>query len=183
MEYINRKIPIILEGATGTSKSFSAEIICDLIDKVKNEGNEKINKKGKNVIKFNMSSEISIPDLFGRYVGSKNSIAGIKMKNGPFLDAYKNGKYIILDEINLATKEVIQCIEQALDSEYLSIDIPGKPLIKPIKKHKDFVIIATENPNNDLYAQKRQDLGKEFLSHFQFIYFPIISKSELINIS
>ncbi len=45
MEYINRKIPIILEGTTGTSKSFSAENIYDLIDKEKNEGDKKINKK------------------------------------------------------------------------------------------------------------------------------------------
>ena len=47
MEYINRKIPILLEGPTETSKSFSAEIICDLIVKEKNEENKKINKNGK----------------------------------------------------------------------------------------------------------------------------------------
>ena len=46
MEYINRKIPIILEGTTGTSKSFSAENI--YLDKEKNEGDKKINKKREN---------------------------------------------------------------------------------------------------------------------------------------
>ena len=33
-----------------------------------------------------MSSETFIPDLFGRFFGSKYSIAGMKMNDGSFLD-------------------------------------------------------------------------------------------------
>ena len=45
------------------------------------------------------------------------------MQDGPFIDAYKNGKILILDEINLASKTVLECIEAALDNDFLSIDM------------------------------------------------------------
>ena len=47
------------------------------------------------------------------------------MQDGPFIDAYKNGKILILDEINLASKSVLECIEVPLDNDFLSIDKPG----------------------------------------------------------
>ena len=55
------------------------------------------------------------------------------MQDGPFIDAYKNGKILILDEINFASKSVLECIEAALNNDFLSIDMPGKPLIKNAK--------------------------------------------------
>ena len=52
------------------------------------------------------------------------------MKDGPFIDAYKNGRILILDESNLASKTVLQCIGEAIDNNFLSIDISGRPLKK-----------------------------------------------------
>ena len=46
-------------------------------------------------------------------------------------------------------------------------------------KHKDFCLIATQNPNSGLYIGKRQDLGFEFLSHFQVIYFDKLLKKNI----
>ena len=40
------------------------------------------------------------------------------------------------------------------------------------KKNKDFALVATQNPNKGNFAGKRQELGLEFLSIFQKIYFP-----------
>ena len=175
---IELKIPVLLEGPTGASKTLSAEIICELLLKEKGEINEK-----KLPIKFNLSSETRIPDLLGKYVGSKSSFGGMKMKDGPFIDAYKNGRILILDEINLASKTVLQCIGEAIDNNFLSIDISGRPLKKKIYKKKGFSIIATQNPNTGFYSQKRQNLGKEFLSRFQIIYFPSFTEFELKQIA
>ena len=71
----------------------------------------------------------------------------------------------------MASKEVLQCIEESLDSKILSIEISGKPL-QEIKAHPDFTLIATQNPNKGLFSGKRQDLGLKFLSRFQVIEFP-----------
>ena len=48
-----------------------------------------------------------------------------------------------------------------------------------MKKKEGLYIIATQNPNNGLYEKKRQELGKDFLSRFQIIYFPSLTQSEL----
>ena len=121
---IDLKINILLEGLTGTVKTLSAEIICDLLEHIKQkEKGEKYKKK--EIIKFNLSSETTIPDLLGRYIGSNKSLVGIKMQDCPFIDSYKNGKILILDEINLASKSVLECIEVPLDNDFLSIDKPG----------------------------------------------------------
>ena len=61
----------ILEGPTGTSKTLSAEIICDYLKKEK--------------IRFNLSSEITISDLLGKYIGNNKSWAGIKLKDNLLL--------------------------------------------------------------------------------------------------
>jgi midasin (ATPase involved in ribosome maturation) len=53
----------------------------------------------------------------------------------------------------------------------ISIKIPGFPL-NIIRKHSDFALIATQNPNKGLFANKRQNLGKKFMSKFQVITFP-----------
>ena len=97
---IELKINILLEGPTGNANPLSVEIICDLLEQIKQkEKGEKYKKK--ETIKFNLSSETTIPDLLARYIGSNESFAGIKMQDGPFIYAYKNGKILILHELIL----------------------------------------------------------------------------------
>ena len=73
--------------------------------------------------------------------------------------------------INLVSKSVLQCIEEAIDNNFISIEISRKDSEK-INKHKDFCLIVIQNPNKGLYMRKRQDLGIKFLSRLQIIYFP-----------
>ena len=49
--------------------------------------------------------------------------------------------------------------------------------------HKNFGIIATQNPNKGDFANKRQELGIGFLSRFQKINFPNFTNEELRNSS
>ena len=89
---IELKINILLEGPTGTAKTLSAEIICDLLEYIKQkEKGEKYKKK--ETIKFNLSSETTIPDLLGRYIGSNTSLAGIKMQEVLLLMHIKMEKF------------------------------------------------------------------------------------------
>lgn len=162
--YIKVGVPVLLEGPTGTSKTLSSEIVCKLL--------------GAELVRFNLSSETKTQDLLGRYVGDDSSWAGIKQQNGPFFKAFQQGKVLLLDEINLASSSVLQCIEEALDSGVLSIEIPGRPLQK-IYMHPKFRVIATQNPNKGSYAHKRQSLGLKFYSRFQAINFPALTDKEL----
>ena len=120
--YISRGVPVLLEGPSGTSKTFSTEFSC-LVAKTK-----------RPLIRFNMSSDTVPADLLGKMVGDKNSLAGISSQEGHFLKAFKYGHPLLLDEINLASQAVLQCIEEALDSEVISIEIPGFPLTTEINE-------------------------------------------------
>lgn len=162
--YIKVGVPVLLEGPTGTSKTLSSEIVCKLL--------------GVELIRFNLSSETKTQDLIGRYVGDDSSWAGITQQDGPFFQAFQQGKVLLLDEINLASASVLQCIEEALDSGVLSIEIPGRPL-QEVVMNPNFRVIATQNPNKGSYAHKRQNLGLKFYSRFQIINFPAFTDTEL----
>ena len=120
MNYIKLGVPVLLEGPTGTSKTLSVEIICSILEKEEEKKPENQRKKRK-LKRFNLSQETKSQDLLGSYIGDQNSFAGIKMVEGPFIQAFREGYPLLLDEINLASKEVLQSIEEALDSQILTI--------------------------------------------------------------
>ena len=161
--YISRGVPILLEGPSGTSKTFSTEFSC-LIAKTK-----------KPLIRFNMSSDTVPADLWGKMVGDKNLLAGISSQEGYFLKAFKCGHPLLLNAINLESQAILQCIEEALDSEVIIIQIP-RISINNNKKTSWFFTNCYSKPNKGLFANKRQNLGKIFLSKFQVITFPELQK-------
>ena len=122
--YISRGIPVLLEGHSGIFKTFSIE------------SSYLVAKTKRPLIKFNMSSDSdTVPaDLLRKKVGDKNSLAEISSQEGHFLKIFKYGHPLLLDETNLAFQTVLQRMEEALDSEVISIEIPGFPL-KIIRKH------------------------------------------------
>ena len=178
IDCILSRIPVLLEGPTGTSKTRTTLIACEYITKIINE---KIGYDDS-LLRVNLNEETKIDDLLIKFSGDDNSVSGLKVVEGPFFKAYTKGHKILLDNINLASREVLECIQQALDSRILSVELPGKILKKYIM-HKNFGIIATQNPNKGAFKNKRQELGIEFLSRFQKIYFPNFTKEELIDIA
>ena len=103
---------------------------------------------------------------------------------GPFIEAFNNGNghCLHLDEINLAPVSVLQCIEEALDTGVLSIEITGLLLQKFIMK-PNFCLIATQNKRTKFYRDKREFAGIKFLSKFQIVNFEEFTKDELLDIS
>jgi len=162
--YIFFDVPVLLEGPTGTAKTISVEMACELLD--------------YDLVRFNLSSETRISDLFGKPIGNPESWGGISFKNGVFIESFQRKCCLLLDEINLAPQSVLQSIEEAIESGYVCVNIPGRPF-EEIKKHPGFRIVATQNPNKGAFANKRQDLGEKFLSRFQVINFPSFSIQEL----
>ena len=95
--YISNNYPVLLEGPTGTAKTKSVEILCE--------------EMGLKLRRFNLSSETKTSDLFGRYIGDPDSFSGIDFQEGVFIEAFKNGYTLLLDEINLASNQVLQSFE------------------------------------------------------------------------
>ena len=191
--YMVHQVPCILEGETGTSKSFTASMMAqyrqwEIIENEKEQ--ERVSKIKKNkytefkFFNFSLSKETKISDLFGKYSGSNDSLDGIKMTPGPFIEAFSEGEghCLLLDEINLAPAPVLQCIEEAIDTGVLSIEITGLPL-KKYEMKPNFCLIATQNKRTKFYKDKRESAGIKFLSKFQIVNFPELGKEELIKIA
>ena len=164
--FFESKIPIVLEGDTGTSKTKSIEVLCTILGK-----NDKL-------IRLNLSSETSIEDLMGRLISNNENWSGFSFIEGPFIDAYINGKILLLDEVNLVQKCIIQCIQSSLDSDEICVEIPGRKKKQKYYRNPDFMIICTQNPNSGGFASKREDLS-EFLQRFQIVNFNRFKDDEL----
>ena len=59
----------------------------------------------------------------------------------------------------------MQCIEEALDTKTLSIDISGLP--KEYKIHRNFCLVSTQNPNKGKFAKKRKELKSQLYRNFK----------------
>ena len=67
---------------------------------------------------------MKISDLMKTQTGHKAFLSGIKIKLLEFFRSFKKGIPLVPDEINLASQEVLQCIEDALVTETINIEIP-----------------------------------------------------------
>ena len=105
---------------------------------------------------------MKISDLMKTQTGHKAFLPGIKIILLEFFRSFKKGIPLVTDEINLASQEVLQCIEDALVTETISIEIPSIGHADQIME-KRFYLIAKQNPNEDNYSNKRQHLSQSFL--------------------
>ena len=169
---IKFKIPIMEEGPTGTSKTFTTLIAIDYLNYLKKKENPDNDDEIKELLRFNLSSQTKSDDLLCQIAGDPNSPAGLKVVDGAFLRAFRDGYPLLLDEFNLASESVLQFILEAISSGILSIIINGKGL-QEIHMHKDFCLIATQNPPVGMFSGKRNKFSIDFLSKFSKVKFEI----------
>jgi midasin len=77
---------------------------------------------------------------------------------GSLVKAMKSGGWILLDEINLAESETLQCLSAILDSKDGSIMLLDKADGLPVERHHDFRLFACMNPATDI-GKKELPLG------------------------
>ena len=118
IHYILNSNPVLLEGPTGTSKIRITLIAYEYITQILNKDSE----FDDSLLRFNLSAGTKIDDLLVKFTGDNNSLSSLKVEKGQFFKTYTKGHKILLDEINLVPREVIECIQQALDSKILSVE-------------------------------------------------------------
>lgn len=72
----------------------------------------------------------------------------LQQRLGPFSRAFRDGHWLLLDELNLAPDTVLQCIEQALDTGVLQLPGHGSEPGAAIRHAEGFRLFATLNPNS-----------------------------------
>ena len=163
--FFDSRIPVLLEGPTGTSKTKTIQVLCHVFK--------------KKLIRFHLSSETNIGDLIGRVVsGGEDSWSSFRFVPGPFTEAFSKGYVLLLEEVNLGQNSVLQCMETSLDTGEINQDVPRYGIIKA-KMHPDFIIVATQNPKIEGFTNQRGELSQKFLSRFTVVEFPTVEIDEL----
>lgn len=96
---------------------------------------------------------------------------------GSLVKALKNGDWVLLDEINLATAETLECLSGLLEGSCGSLSLLERGDKEPIKRHKDFAIFACMNPATDV---GKKDLPIGLRNRFtEFFVDELTEKSDL----
>ncbi|KAL3884189.1 hypothetical protein ACJMK2_030409, partial [Sinanodonta woodiana] len=69
---------------------------------------------------------------------------------GTLVKALRVGDWVLLDEINLATAETLECLGGLLESSEGSVVLMERGDMEPIVRHKDFRLFACMNPATDV---------------------------------
>ncbi|KAJ7156010.1 midasin nuclear AAA ATPase [Mycena crocata] len=88
---------------------------------------------------------------------------------GPLVKALRSGDWVLLDEINLASPETLECISALLHSPSSSITLTEQGSLEPVPRHPDFRLFACMNPATDV---GKKDLPPNIRSRFTEIDVP-----------
>ncbi|KAI8972107.1 hypothetical protein BDB01DRAFT_854805 [Pilobolus umbonatus] len=86
---------------------------------------------------------------------------------GSLVKAVRQGDWILLDEINLATTETLECLSGLLQDAHGSLLLTEKGDVEPIKRHPNFRLFACMNPATDV---GKRDLPPGLRNRFTEFY-------------
>lgn len=88
---------------------------------------------------------------------------------GPLVRALRMGNWVLLDEINLASSETLECITALLNGPTASITLTEKGSLDAVPRHPDFRLFACMNPATDV---GKKDLPPNIRARFTEIDVP-----------
>ncbi|XP_061400556.1 midasin [Musca vetustissima] len=152
------KLPILLQGPTSAGKT-------SLIDYV-------ARRSGNHCLRINNHEHTDLQEYIGTYTA--DATGKLSFKEGVLVQAMRNGFWIILDELNLASTEILEALNRVLDDNR-ELFIPETQTV--IKAHPNFMLFATQNPPG-LYGG-RKTLSRAFKNRFIELHFSDIPRNEL----
>lgn len=97
---------------------------------------------------------------------------------GSLVKAMQEGHWVLLDEINLASAEILECLAGLLEDKNESIDLLEKGDKEPVKRHPDFTLFACMNPATDV---GKKDLPVGLRNRFtEFFIDELTERNDLI---
>ncbi|UKJ88720.2 hypothetical protein MACJ_001965 [Theileria orientalis] len=155
------RVPILLQGPTAAGKTSLVKYLCKLTNHT--------------CVRINNHEHTDITEYIGQH-----HFRGGKMvfEYGTLVVAMKYGYWVILDELNLASSEILECLNRILDDNR---EIYISETNETIKCHEDFMIFATQNPSDSIYGGRKQ-LSRAFTNRFIQLFFDEISNDDLKTI-
>ena len=155
--------PVLLEGSPGVGKT---SLICALAAAA-----------GHKLVRINLSEQTDMSDLIGNDLPVPESGTGgasFKWCDGVLLTAIKEGSWVLLDELNLASQSVLEGLNSCLDHR-ATVFIPE--LGKSFECPPSFKVFAAQNPLGQ--GGGRKGLPKSFLNRFTKVYVDMLGDSDL----
>lgn len=152
------KLPILLQGPTSAGKTSLIQYVAM--------------KSGNRCLRINNHEHTDLQEYIGTYSADISGM--LSFKEGVLVDAMKNGYWIILDELNLASSDILEALNRVLDDNR-ELFIPETQTI--VKAHPNFMLFATQNPPG-LYGG-RKVLSRAFKNRFIELHFSEIPRDEL----
>lgn len=88
---------------------------------------------------------------------------------GPLVHALREGHWLLLDELNLAAPEALECLAPLLQSATGSVVLAERGDVTPVPRHPEFRLFGCMNPATDV---GKRDLPPSLRSRFTELYVP-----------
>ncbi|KAK3879278.1 hypothetical protein Pcinc_016138 [Petrolisthes cinctipes] len=159
---LQQKRPLLLEGSPGVGKTSLVMALAK--------------GSGHSIVRINLSEQTDVSDLFGADLPVEGGKGGtFAWRDGPLLQALRNGSWIVLDELNLASQTVLEGLNACFDHR-------GEVYIPELGKtfhieHQSTKIFACQNPQHQGGARK--GLPKSFLNRFTQVHVEALSSADM----
>lgn len=154
------QLPVLLQGPTSAGKTSIIRYVASV--------------SGHKCIRINNHEHTEVEEYLGNYFPDKEG--KLVFREGPLVQAVKEGHWLILDELNLARTEILECLNRLLDDNR-ELFIPEQQ--KHIRPHKNFRIFATQNPSS---YSGRKTLSRAFRNRFISLNFYDITVDDTMAI-
>ncbi|KAH8894978.1 midasin [Thozetella sp. PMI_491] len=156
-----RRYPVLIQGPTSAGKTSMIEYLA--------------NFSGNKFVRINNHEHTDLQEYLGTYVSGSDG--RLKFQEGLLVQAMRQGSWIVLDELNLASTDILEALNRLLDDNRELLIPETQEVVRP---HENFMLFATQNPPG-LYGG-RKILSRAFRNRFLELHFDDIPENELETI-
>ncbi|XP_016311670.1 midasin-like [Sinocyclocheilus anshuiensis] len=154
--------PILLEGSPGVGKTSLVAALAKA--------------SGNHLVRINLSEQTDVTDLFGTDLPVEGGKGGeFVWRDGPLLAGLKAGRWIVLDELNLASQSVLEGLNACFDHR-AEIYIPELGMSFHVQ-HEKTKIFGCQNPFTQ--GGGRRGLPRSFLNRFTQVYVDVLTNEDM----